>query len=194
MARYFSADTHFRHANILKYCALRGDKFKDIKAHDAFLTLMWNKMVKNEDDDIFILGDFAFADIKEIAKILKNLRGKKHLILGNHDNESWKDYIDAGFETVQRFMFINVDGIGAVGLAHDPSVCIVDRSAIWCCGHLHDQFKVMGNCVNVGLDVNDFSLISEEKLVSILEKVKRFGFKVDRNIQTEFNFDGKIHP
>lgn len=88
-------------------------------------------------------------------------------------------------------MFINIDNVGAVGLTHDPSVCIVDPSAIWCAGHLHQQFRVMGNVFNVGLDVNNFKLVTEAQLVDVATKMKRFGFKVDRGAQAEFDFDDK---
>jgi calcineurin-like phosphoesterase family protein len=34
---------------------------------------------------VFILGDVSCYDTKTTVNILKNLKGQKHLILGNHD-------------------------------------------------------------------------------------------------------------
>ena len=49
----------------------------------------WNKRITNQ-DDIYILGDLFFLgknlDIDEANKILFKLNGKKHLIVGNHDD------------------------------------------------------------------------------------------------------------
>ncbi len=49
----------------------------------------WNNKVKSDNDHIYILGDFAFngsnLSVDDINNIVKELKGKKHLIIGNHD-------------------------------------------------------------------------------------------------------------
>lgn len=79
---FFTSDTHFGHANILKYCPNR--KFSTVDEHDEHLIRVWNDKVK-PDDTIFHLGDFAFGAIEKSYSILDRLHGKKVLITGNHD-------------------------------------------------------------------------------------------------------------
>lgn len=161
--RFFTADNHWRHANILKYCPTR--EYKTIEEHDRINTENWNETV-GKDDDIYVLGDWAFSDIATIKQINKNLSGKKHLIIGNHDRHSWSDYIRSGFSTVQRYQFINIPEVGPVGLAHDPSACITDRTIPWLVGHMHQQFVRMFNCINVGIDVRKMRPVSETSLLA----------------------------
>jgi calcineurin-like phosphoesterase family protein len=52
---------------------------------DSELIKRWNSVVTNE-DEVYILGDISWYDDEATAAILKQLRGKKILISGNHDN------------------------------------------------------------------------------------------------------------
>lgn len=54
------------------------------KEFDNRICQNWNGIVK-DDDHVFILGDISVHDVKTTTSILKNLKGQKHLILGNHD-------------------------------------------------------------------------------------------------------------
>lgn len=79
---YYISDLHFGHKNILKYDSR---PFADIKAHDEALINLWNAKV-TANDDVYVLGDVSWHPLKETVDILKSLEGKKHLIVGNHDN------------------------------------------------------------------------------------------------------------
>jgi len=46
MKHFITADTHFGHANIIKYCQR---PFKDVEAMDKALIRSWNERVKPED-------------------------------------------------------------------------------------------------------------------------------------------------
>lgn len=50
---------------------------------DEELIFRWNAKVE-EEDDVYIVGDFAISD-EAAAAVIERLKGKKHLILGNHD-------------------------------------------------------------------------------------------------------------
>lgn len=90
---FFTADTHFQHANILKHCADRisaaGIEVDDVAGHDKWLIQRWNETVGKR-DTVYILGDFAFGSPDSVKKLFGKLNGKKFLILGNHDGSSEK--------------------------------------------------------------------------------------------------------
>lgn len=91
---YFIADTHFSEENIILY---ENRPFDNVDEMDKKLLYHWNDIV-NEDDVIYVLGDFG-ADGQE-AFFLKQLKGKKFLVKGNHDLKTNQYYRDAGFEEV----------------------------------------------------------------------------------------------
>lgn len=47
----------------------------------------WNKIVDIE-DDIYVLGDLMLNDNDEGARLIKSLKGKLHIVLGNHDSDT----------------------------------------------------------------------------------------------------------
>jgi len=84
---WFTSDTHFGHANIVKYS---GRPFADVHEMNEKLVLNWNACVKSG-DVVYHLGDFALCDVEIATKIVKRLAGQKYLVLGNHDKALRKD-------------------------------------------------------------------------------------------------------
>ncbi|MFT3786240.1 MAG: metallophosphoesterase family protein [Tepidisphaeraceae bacterium] len=78
---WFIADTHFGHANIIRYSKR---PFATVDDHDRQLVENWNTFVK-PGDDVFHLGDFAYRNRESALKLLEQLNGNVHLIEGNHD-------------------------------------------------------------------------------------------------------------
>jgi calcineurin-like phosphoesterase family protein len=70
MNTFFTADPHFQHANIIKYC---GRPFKDINEHDEMLIVNWNSVIM-PDDLIYIVGDFGFGDEGAKRSSRRNIR------------------------------------------------------------------------------------------------------------------------
>lgn len=85
---WFISDTHFNHANILKFEDGHGIKtrsFTDVLEMNEVMIQNWNAYVKPQ-DKIYHLGDVLFGDReKDGPKILGRLNGHKRLVLGNHD-------------------------------------------------------------------------------------------------------------
>jgi calcineurin-like phosphoesterase family protein len=78
---FFSADTHFGDAHILRHRT----SFHSILEHDETLISRWNETV-TPSDDVWHLGDFAAnASPASCAEIFARLNGTKRLIRGNHD-------------------------------------------------------------------------------------------------------------
>ena len=78
---YFTSDLHFGHNKEFIYKP-RG--FNSIEDHDNTIIKNWNNIV-TEDDDIYVLGDLMLGDKEYGLNCLKRLRGKIHIVVGNHD-------------------------------------------------------------------------------------------------------------
>jgi len=79
---FLIADTHFGHANILRYEAA-ARPFDTVTAHDDALIARWNARVGPR-DTVWVLGDFAWSPAAARAA-LDVLQGRIHLVMGDHD-------------------------------------------------------------------------------------------------------------
>jgi calcineurin-like phosphoesterase family protein len=83
MTLFFTADTHFGDAHILRQ---RGGRYASVDAHDEALVARWNEAV-GTDDAVWHLGDFAAGASRErCAALFARLNGTKRLVRGNHDS------------------------------------------------------------------------------------------------------------
>lgn len=96
---FMIGDTHFCHSNIIKYC---DRPFNSTEEMNEKLIENWNKVVGKQ-DRVFMMGDFALCGKEKIIEIGNRLKGKKILILGNHEGASLKTYYEAGFEMVSKY-------------------------------------------------------------------------------------------
>ena len=87
MSIFYIADTHFGHESIMR---LGRRPFETIEEMDKTLIENWNKRIKGN-DKVYILGDM-FYKTTGVCEVLKQLKGKKHLILGNHDSSWLEEY------------------------------------------------------------------------------------------------------
>lgn len=78
---FYIADTHFGHEKVIEFCRR---PFKNIEEMDEVIIKNWNEVV-NHEDHVYILGDMIYRNKKEPSYYLKQLKGHKHLILGNHE-------------------------------------------------------------------------------------------------------------
>lgn len=85
---YFTADTHFGHYNAIRFC---DRPFASAEEMDEAMIQNWNDRVTGN-DTVYILGDMFFRSTNAEG-ILKRLKGKKRLIVGNHDG-SWMTKFD----------------------------------------------------------------------------------------------------
>ena len=93
---WFTSDLHMGHVNCLKY---DNRPFVSIEEADKTIIDNWNSVVK-DGDLVYVLGDFGFAPLPRIKELLGQLKGRKILILGNHDRHAHSAYLKAGFEYV----------------------------------------------------------------------------------------------
>lgn len=132
MKVFVIGDTHFGHANIIKYC---NRPFASVEEMDAALIKNWNETVSN-DDIVIHVGDVGFGSKEYIGSIIKQLHGKKILIMGNHDNWSEQTYRDMGFYTVSRFPII-YDGFYIMSHAPIQMPQLTCYKCIF--GHVHND-------------------------------------------------------
>jgi calcineurin-like phosphoesterase family protein len=100
----FISDTHFGHANIIKYCE-RPFEFPHTGEMDA---LMLNGLQQADEmgKTIFHMGDFLFNP-ENLLKSKWRPKGDHYIILGNHDKHADKD---GKYRKLYREFFTNIIG------------------------------------------------------------------------------------
>lgn len=182
---FYTADLHFGHENVIKHC---NRPFASVEDMERVLIDNWNSVV-SDDDVVYIAGDFSYRSASSMKPILKALKGKKHLVLGNHDRK-WFKNIDPQefFESVSSLTEIN-DGKAHVTLCHYP-MCSWHRSmrgAFLVHGHIHNNihrdsafiYLKDKKALNAGVDVNNFTPCTLDQLIDNKKKFyARHGLEV----------------
>ena len=127
---FFTADTHFGHAAMIRY---ENRPFKDTKDMEQKLTKNWNAVVSPE-DMVFVLGDFAEGDKVEVTRLCESLNGQKVLILGNHDIQSPQWYRECGFYEASQWPIV-IQGFWI--LSHEPLYINENMPYANIYGHVH---------------------------------------------------------
>ena len=176
---YFTADTHFDHSNIISH---NERPFKDVNQMNEKIIQNWNTCI-NENDEIYVLGDFTFnGNGSDANNILKRLNGIKYLIKGNHDKFVDDELFDKKyFEWIKDYYVLDYQKMKFV-LFHYPILEWAGffKDSIHLYGHVHNcskhkeqqkRLNILGKmAINVGVDVNNFSPISIEKILRITGK------------------------
>lgn len=88
---FFTADQHFGHANIIKFC---DRPFADVTVMDDALVDNWNKKVP-ADGVVFHLGDFTLSDCAEALHYFGMLNGTIKVLANPwHHDKRWLGYLD----------------------------------------------------------------------------------------------------
>jgi calcineurin-like phosphoesterase family protein len=137
-----------------------------------------NNAIVGPDDDVYHLGDFAFAPIEKIESILYQLRGKHHLVRGNHDKtilHNTKRLLDRGlFVSIDKDEEIYVNGQFIVLHHYAKRVWNKSHHDAWdLFGHSHGKLPPYGKSVDVGVDSAWITGQAEYRPFSFTE-IKRF--------------------
>lgn len=179
MKNYYISDLHLGHANCIKF---DGRPFADVKEMEQEIVLRWNSKVRDE-DHVYIVGDVAYRDSKEVHTVLEELKGHIHLVFGNHDPQFvMKDErAMRRFESAEWIMRIK-DEDRLVVLCHFPIVCWDKKhfDSYHVYGHVHakindDTVYMMKqeNAFNCGCMLNNYEPCTLEELAE--NKRKRMG-------------------
>jgi len=167
MKKWFIADTHFSHTNIIRYASR---PFARVEEMNRCLIDKWNQCV-DVDDQVFFLGDFGLGDAEHLNSICSQLTGHKVCIRGNHDrNASWMTRI--GFDVVLESAFLKI-GRHIVELIHIPSEQPPGHFQLH--GHVHDKRprKIVSNQLNLCVEVWDYKPAPEKAILSLLDQASK---------------------
>ena len=176
---------HYGHANVIGFC---DRPFADVREMNRALIKNWN-LVVTSDDEAWVLGDcFLKIGWQEAYKIMKQLNGKKYLVMGNHDKFTRQKYLDIGFaEVYNKNTTFYYEGHHFL-LSHYPYASspeevkhaeengyrlryqdrrYEDKGSWLLHGHVHEKFKKIRRMINVGVDVWDFTPVSIDELISL---------------------------
>lgn len=158
---WFVSDTHFGHANIIRYSQR---PFADVKEMDTALVKNWNAVVK-PNDDVWHLGDFAFLKKDSFIELLRHLNGRINVVLGNHDGviednlERVTSFDPTGHEkqiTVQHYKELRYNGKKIVLFHYGQRVWNSSHhGSIHLYGHSHGSLPPHGLSVDVGVDCKE---------------------------------------
>ena len=168
---YFTADLHFYHQNIIKST---NRPFSDADEMNKVLIRKWNEKVTSE-DEVYILGDFTMKGPEMASSILYGLKGKKHIIRGNHDGFVDRATFDRSlFVSIQDYLEITYSNTQFV-LSHYPMVEWNGyyKGSIMLHGHQHNHadYNVSNRKegirrYDVGVDANHMSPVSAEEIIA----------------------------
>ena len=145
--RYYIADLHFCHSNLNRHMDCRG--FIGCEEMNEYMISRWNSRVRRG-DEVVILGDFCISrDIDEVNALLECLKGKKYLIVGNHDRYlENKEFDKTRFGWIEHYKELN-DNKRKVVLSHYPIMCYNGQyrrdgegnpKVFMLYGHVHNTF------------------------------------------------------
>ena len=163
---FFTADTHFGHTNIIKYC---NRPFQSAQEMNEKLILKWNETV-GQDDEVWHLGDFALCTPLDAWSIRSRLNGKINIIWGNHDKvaknmkNAWASYHD--------YFELKIAGYPMVVLSHYAfRVWNKSHHGSWhLYGHSHGSLPDDPNALSfdAGVDCHGFRPISIAEVQKIM--------------------------
>lgn len=118
--RYYISDLHFYHANMNTQMDQRG--FASFEEMNEYMIEQWNQKVR-KNDEVVILGDISIDKGEKTNELLQRLKGKKYLIVGNHDRFLNDKTFDRNlFKWIEPYMELN-DNKRKVILSHYPVFC-----------------------------------------------------------------------
>lgn len=162
--KWFTSDTHFFHTNILKFIDDQGHRIRPFDSLEEMHEMMierWNSHVKDR-DYVYHLGDVTFQYHGAFNNLMSRLKGKKRLIVGNHD-KIWNPALIANFEKADLWKGFHE---GNFTCSHMPLPLDSLRDGAYNVhGHLHQRMKVDKHYINVCVEVRDYYPVSYDQIL-----------------------------
>jgi len=170
---YITSDLHFCHDREFLFKS-RG--FNNIEDHNKTIVDNWNKVVKDS-DEVFVLGDLMLNNNDVGIALVKQLKGKIHIIIGNHDTparialyKTLTNVLEVVYATVLKYRGITFY------LSHYPTIIgsgnlEKDLTGGWLInlfGHLHQQTNFYNDIplmYHVGVDSHHNQVVSLDQII-----------------------------
>ena len=172
---FFSSDYHFGHDKEFLW-GPRG--LPSMFANSQAIVGNHNAIVKDE-DDVYVLGDLMLGDNEYGLQMIKSLKGKLHIILGNHDTDT-RIKLYEQLPNVVEITYAKVIKIGKQHyyLSHYPTICSnyddkpYHNHMINLFGHTHqkgnfywlDEYEENPFMYHVGVDSHGCCPVSAEQV------------------------------
>lgn len=165
---WFISDTHFQHANILRFTDHEGNlvrRFASTDEMDEHMVERWNSVVK-PGDKVYHLGDVFMGSRETFVPLWKRLNGRKRLILGNHDDALFfasKNLV----EKIQVWRTFPEHGFIATHIPlHEGSMYFhrINKEAFNVHGHLHQNPSPTPRHINISVEQINYTPVHVEEL------------------------------
>ena len=184
---FVTSDLHFCHDREFIWGA-RG--YADVNEMNEAQVCKWNEVVTDE-DEVWVLGDLMLGDSEQGLSYLKQLKGKIHVCLGNHDtSKREKAYRDLGWD-VQLCARMKYKKISFY-LSHYPTITHnIDEKELWqvvvnLYGHIHQTANFYHDdpwMYHVGVDSHDgYPVSMDQVLADIRAEMKRCEEMLDNDV------------
>jgi calcineurin-like phosphoesterase family protein len=156
---FFTADQHFGHFNIIKYC---NRPYTSVDEMDNDIITNYNKVVY-PNDIVVHGGDLTLIKDPEVVynRYISKLNGKHIFLKGNHDrwNKSGLDLFS-----------VTIEGIHIVVSHYAMRVWNRSHYNAWnLYGHSHGKLPPIGKQHDIGVDNNGFFPMSFAQIKAIME-------------------------
>lgn len=169
--KWFISDHHFWHENILKF---KDDNdnfirpFQTLNTMHEYMIDRWNSVVK-DNDYVYHLGDVTFRYDGGLSNIMSQLKGRKRLIIGNHDRlkgtklmnwfekvELWKGFAEHDFTCSHMPLRLQSLRDGHFNVH----------------GHTHQNHMEDLHYINVSVEVRDYTPVHLDQILKEIKNVK----------------------
>jgi len=199
---WFTADHHFGHANVIKFC---NRPFADVEEMNEIMVERWNEVVKSS-DWVYHLGDFTLGNFEVFKEFALRLNGRILIVPGGHDKRWMNDKKRRPVNKVEILPKLHEIKVGerTIVLCHYPMLSWEKShyGSLHLHGHSHGKLGVVsrsgdvdlpgleqGKRIDVGVDcwnfypfnleeLERFSLLKISLPFSFAERGRLFWFKL----------------
>ena len=160
MNYFFTADTHFNHKNIIKYC---NRPFSSVEEMDNELIKRHNEVVK-KNDTVIHAGDFSLINNKNrVQEYINQLNGNHVFLKGSHDYWLSKNHITIYQKKIyNEYIVVCHYAMRVWHKSHFNSWQLY--------GHSHGTLKPVGKQLDIGVDNNNYYPFSFDEISEIMKK------------------------
>lgn len=171
--KWFISDTHFFHANILKFVDDKGHRIRPFNSLEEMHETMverWNGLIK-DNDFVYHLGDVTFQYHRPFQELMYRLKGDKRLIVGNHDKLKQEGLLKH-FSKVMFWHGFKEEDFTAT---HFPMLLGSLRDGHFNVhGHIHQSHMEDLHYINVSVEVRNYFPVNIDTIVEEIKTANRF--------------------